>query len=172
MLHYYFGEGKGKTSSALGLALRALGHGKSVTLVHFFKNGLYATGEDKVLESFAPSVSVFSHRVSDWIDFKGITHEQTRALELFFERLAAELTKNEFDFLILDEFVYVLAYSLLPLDNLYEWLLGYSAKKEVIVTGRPRVPRLMEEADYVTEFLAHKHPFIQNGQAPRPGIEY
>lgn len=172
MLHYYFGEGKGKTSSALGLALRALGHGKSVSLVHFFKNGLYVTGEDKVLESFAPSVRVFSHTATHWIDFKRISPKQTKALHLFFENLVSELAQNDVDVLILDEFVYVLAHGLLPLDTLYQWLLGYSRQKEVIVTGRPRVPRLLEEADYVTEFLSHKHPFPLKGQEPRPGIEF
>lgn len=163
------GKGKGKTTAAMGLALRALGRGMRVGIVQFVK-GAWDTGERRALERFGDQV-VFRAMG------EGFTWEtQDRARDVAAARAAFEaaremMTDPSFAMVILDELNIVLRYDYLPVDAVLEALETRRADLHVVVTGRNANPALVERADLVTEMTLVKHPF-QEGVKAQPGIEF
>lgn len=172
--HLYYGNGKGKTTAALGLALRAAGHGRSVVIVQFLK--YRETGELKSLAEL-PNVTIInnsSKSANKKFIFQMSEEEKAEVKARHSEDLkkALELQKNgACDVLVLDEAVE--AYQLGVLDaELFESLLFNKPEAlELVLTGHEPKAEIIKQADYVTEMLNHKHPY-DNGVGARKGIEF
>lgn len=164
------GPGKGKTSAALGMVVRALGHGMKVGVVQFIK-GAMATGEKAVFDRFP-----------DLIEFKsmgeGFTWDtQDRTRDIAVARAAWEEAKRmigdpAYAMVLVDELNIVLRYDYLPVDEVLEALAAKPAMTHVIVTGRNAPQALMDAADLVTEMTLVRHPFREQNVKAQPGIEF
>lgn len=171
MLHLYYGDGKGKTTCAFGLALRALGRGWTVTVVQFLKSE--NTGERAALRALAgatllplPEQVPFSFRMTEE------EREAARAQYLDWCGEALALAQaGKARLLLLDEACAAVETGLLPLSALTELLDALPPETEVVLTGRNPAEELLQRADYVTRFAAEKHPY-ETGVAAREGIEF
>ncbi len=169
LLIVHTGKGKGKTTAALGMVVRAIGHGKKVGVVQFVK-GAMTTGEKVVFDAFP-----------DRVEFKpmgeGFTwNTQDRARDIELSREAWEEVKRmvadpAYDMVLADELNIVLRYDYLPLDEVLEVLTARGEMKHVLVTGRNAPEALIEAADLVTEMTLVKHPF-RSGVKAQAGIEF
>ncbi len=163
------GKGKGKSTAAFGLAIRALGHGMRIGVVQFVK-GVWETGERRVLARFPELVTVKAMG-------EGFTWDtQDRARDIAAARRAWETAREMiadkgYNVVILDELNIVLRYGYLALADVLETLKGKPREMHVVVTGRNAAPELIELADLVTEMTLVKHPF-RSGVKAQPGIEY
>lgn len=172
LIHFYYGDGKGKTTTALGLAVRAAGCGKSVVIVQFLKD--WKCGELDSLTHLR-NVTVFRGKSSGGVFIRDMTEEEIAATRAIHDEnlgKALELQRNgHCDMLILDEAVD--AYQLGVLDALlFEGLIDNKPESlELVITGHHPDPRLLERADYVTEMVKRKHPY-DRGIAARRGIEF
>ena len=163
------GPGKGKTSAALGMAVRAIGHGMKVGVVQFVK-GAMATGEKVVFDRFP-----------ELIEFKpmgeGFTWDtQDRSRDIAAARAAWDEVKRmiadpSYAMVIADELNIVLRYDYLPVGEVLEALSAKPHMTHVIITGRNAPEALMEAADLVTEMTLVKHPF-RSGVKAQAGIEF
>lgn len=170
MVHIYYGEGKGKTTAAMGLALRAAGRGWRVLIVQFLKGS--DTGERKALAALT-GVTLLPVPARVKFSFQMGEAERREAAERF-EKLcsACETWMGAGPGLvILDEACTAAATGLLPLERLLKLLSGAGAGTEMVLTGRQAHPALLERADYVTEMKCVRHPY-QKGIRAREGIEY
>lgn len=163
MLHLYFGSGKGKTTAAAGLALRALGHGKKVVVVQFLKDG--TSGEIEPLRRLGAAVFACPNAKFTWLM---TPQEKAAALAHNTQTLEAAL-QMPCDLLILDEACAALRAALLPEALLQKAVLN--APYEVVLTGRDPADWMLQSADYITEFTARRHPY-EKGIPAREGIEY
>ncbi len=164
------GPGKGKTSAALGMAVRAIGHGMKVGVVQFVK-GAMATGEKAVFDRFP-----------DLIEFKpmgeGFTWDtQDRTRDIAVAREAWEEVKRmiadpAYAMVIADELNIVLRYDYLPVDEVLEALSARPHMTHVIITGRNAPQPLIDAADLVTEMAQVKHPFREQNVKAQRGIEF
>jgi len=169
LLIVHTGKGKGKTTAALGMVVRAIGHGMKVGVVQFVK-GAMTTGEKAVFDAFP-----------EHIEFKpmgeGFTWDtQDRARDIAVAREAWEEVKRmiadpAYRMVLADELNIVLRYDYLPLDEVIAVLVNKPAEKHVIVTGRNAQEALMDAADLVTEMTMIKHPF-RAGVKAQAGIEF
>jgi cob(I)alamin adenosyltransferase len=163
------GKGKGKTTAAMGMALRCAGHGLKVGIVQFVK-GAWNTGERRALESFG-----------DLVTFKamgeGFTWEtQDRARDIAaakaaLDAAAAMIRDPSYRMVILDELNIVLRYDYLPVEAVLELLDEKPSSTHVVITGRNARPEILERADLVTEMTLVKHPFA-TGVKAQPGVEF
>ncbi|MHB1415354.1 MAG: cob(I)yrinic acid a,c-diamide adenosyltransferase [Chloroflexota bacterium] len=167
LVQVYTGDGKGKTTAALGLALRASGQGLRVGFIQFLK-GYARCGEHRFVERWPAfrivqpaSRSVFRQ------DEEGLRAAAEEALGLTREALAS----REYDLLILDEALTALKLKALTLDEVLGLIGGKPADLELVLTGRGAPPEVIGAADLVTEMVPHKHPF-DRGVKARKGIEY
>ncbi len=169
LIQVYTGEGKGKTTAALGLALRAAGHGLQVEIVQFMK-GWPGYGELKAVD-WLPTVSIHPFGRDGWVH---PTHAEPEDFARAAEALALAqqlLGAGEVDILILDEITVALDYDLLDLEDVLDLLDGKPMAVELILTGRNAHPEVIRRADLVTEMRKVKHPFDQKIQG-RQGIEF
>ena len=172
MIHVYYGNGKGKTTAALGLALRAAGCGKNVVVVQFLKN--WNCGELSSLERL-PNVTVFRGKSAGSMFVRDMDDDEKAAAKAGHDknlRMAIELLeKGKCDLLVLDEAID--AFQLGVLDaELFEGLLDSKPEPlELVITGHIPDKRLLDRADYVTEMVKHKHPY-DRGVSARRGIEF
>lgn len=170
LLIVHTGKGKGKTTAALGMVVRAIGHGKKVGVVQFVK-GAMTTGEKAVFDAFPGNV-----------EFKpmgeGFTWDtQDRARDIALAREAWEEVRRmiadpAYDMVLADELNIVLRYDYLPLDEVLEAVTARAEMKHVIVTGRNAPQALIDAADLVTEMTLIKHPFREQGVKAQAGIEF
>ncbi len=164
------GKGKGKSTAAFGLILRALGHGWSIGVVQFIK-GAWKTGERRVLEErFADLVSWHSMGVG----FTWETQDRTRdvaAAEAAWAKAQALMADERVRLVVLDELNIALRYDYLPVDEVVRTLVRRRADLHVVVTGRNAPPALIEAADLVTEMSPIKHHFAAGVKA-QAGIEF
>ena len=159
MIHVYHGDGKGKTTAAMGLALRMLAAGRRVVVVQFLKDG-ESGGARLLAEHFG--VPVFAGKASDKFTWSMTSEELAATRELHDGNLAsalAELEGAQEGLLVLDE-------------ALVDRALDMSARGvEVALTGRAPSRKIVEKADYITEMRCEKHPYEQ-GICAREGVEY
>ena len=163
------GTGKGKTSAALGMIFRALGHGMRVGVVQFTK-GAIETGE-----------AAFAGQLEGRVDFhtlgEGYTWEtqdrgrDTAVARKAWEQARALIEDHRYQIVVLDELNIVLKYNYLPLEEVIKTLRGKREDLHVIVTGRNAKDELIELADLVTEMKLIKHPY-KSGIKAQKGIEY
>ena len=169
MIHIYCGDGKGKTTCAMGLAVRAAGHGRRVVVAQFLKGS--NSGERAVLEAL-PTVDC--RPVPETIKFVFQMDEaekaQARAQMTAAFSQAADAAQ-ESDLLVLDELCGAISTGMVPLEPVLAVLDSRPENLEVVITGRDPDPALLERADYVTEMRKIKHPF-DRGVNAREGIEW
>jgi cob(I)alamin adenosyltransferase len=169
LLIVHTGNGKGKSSSAFGMAIRSLGWGMKVGIVQYVK-GSWETGE-KTFFSANPDLLTFE------VMGEGFTWDtQDRARDMAAARAAWERSKDlildpDYDFVILDELNIVLRHDTLPLEEIIDFLKARPLTKHICITGRSARPELIEIADLVTEFTEVKHPFKAGFKAQK-GVEY
>jgi cob(I)alamin adenosyltransferase len=163
------GKGKGKTTAAMGLAMRCIGHGFKVGIVQFVK-GAWATGERDILARF-PDLCVMKAMG------EGFTWDtQDRQRDIAAARQAWETAKQMLDdpsyrMVILDELNIVLRYGYLEIDEVLPVLAARRPDLHVVVTGRNAKDELIEAADLVTEMTMVKHPF-RSGVKAQAGVEF
>ena len=165
MLHLYWGDGKGKTTAAMGLALRALGHGRRVVIVQFLKDG--TSGEIAPLRAAGATVYACPNAKFTWLMDEA---DKAAAREASARALGRALAEP-FDLLVLDEACAALKSGILDEALLRRAVAFAKNGREVVLTGRDPAPWLQEAADYSTEMRAHKHPYA-DGVAAREGVEY
>ncbi|MEK9660143.1 MAG: cob(I)yrinic acid a,c-diamide adenosyltransferase [Alphaproteobacteria bacterium] len=169
LLMVHTGTGKGKTTAAMGLVMRALGHGKRVGIVQFVK-GKWETGERPVLEKFSAQVTI---RVMG-AGFSWDSQDRRRDIAAARAAWTAAQTMMEdpaYDLIVLDELNIVLRYDHLPIDEVVATLAARRPDLHVLVTGRNAKPELVEAADMVTEMTMVKHHFRADVKA-QEGIEF
>lgn len=170
-LHVYYGEGKGKTTAALGMALRAAGQGLSVVIVQFLKNT--PCGELVQLARL-PEITVLRGQEGSRFAFQMSEAEKTASRQIHNDNLRQALAlvaEGRCDLLILDEALDACQLGLLDEDLLKEALFGQPPALERVITGHKAIAWIVEAADYVTEMVKHKHPYDQ-GLKARKGIEF
>lgn len=170
LIHIYCGDGKGKTTAALGLSLRAAGRGMQVCIVQFLKST--ETGELNILRQI-PSVQVIRSQEQLGFTFR-MNEEQKRHAamvqqELFAKASATALSGN-CDLLVLDEIMAAINSGMVEAEQVKQLLCGKPEELEVVLTGRNPPQELIELADYVSQIQKVKHPF-DRGIAARDGIE-
>lgn len=169
MIQVYTGEGKGKTTAALGQALRAIGHGFKVYMIQFMKGRTY--GELLASESRLPELTIVMSGRDEFV-VKGDPEEvDIRMAREGLERAREVVARGEIDMLILDEINVAMEYGLLPPDEVMEFLRSCPGELEVVCTGRYAPAELVELADLVSEVREIKHPWSR-GVEMRRGIEY
>ena len=169
MIHIYCGDGKGKTTAAMGLALRMAGAGKNVLIGQFFKDG--SSGEIKALKTI-PGVEVLNCGTAPgrYVHMTDIQKEQARKDYTAYLLTLLERGRNA-DLLVLDEVISALNRGIVPMEPVAAYLKAWGGEKEIVLTGRNPAQTLVDLADYVTEMRKEKHPFDQGVRA-RKGIEY
>lgn len=171
MIHIYTGEGKGKTTAALGLALRAAGAGKKVVILQFLKGS--HTSELNTL-ALIPNIRVMRNE-KQYPFFKYMTAEQkasiTAGQNALFREAMSIVEQGECDLLILDEIMAAYQHHTVDKAMVHELLDNKPYKLELVMTGRNAREYFIEKADYVTEMLKKKHPY-DAGYEAREGIEY
>jgi cob(I)alamin adenosyltransferase len=164
----YTGNGKGKTTAALGLALRAVGRGLKVCMLQFIKgSGRY--GEHLAAEKLAPLLTVIQTGRPGWVNTKDIT-EDRRVAQEGLEKVKELLTSGEFDVFICDEINGAVSFGLIDVEQVLELISSKPPKTELVLTGRNAHERIIEAADLVTEMLEIKH-YYKAGVPARTGIE-
>ena len=165
LIHIYCGDGKGKTSAAIGLAVRAAGNGMKVLFTRFLKTE--DSGELKILDQIS-EIEVI-HLKKSFGFYKTLSEQGKKEMSEMYFRLWKEILvkarKEEYDVLVMDEFMAAYNYGLIPNEDAITFL------KEIVLTGRNPDERLIELADYVSEIKKRKHPF-DRGIYARKGIEY
>lgn len=170
MIHLYCGDGKGKTTAAIGLAVRMAGYNKKVVILQFLKNS--PTGE---LVSLAriPEITLYRGKSGAPFTFEmsRIQKEETKKIhEKNLKRVKEQIEQNNCDLLVLDEVVDALNLNLVPVPLLKD-ILDYGLQIEIVMTGRNPEKWIVDLADYYTEMKKIKHPYDQGKQA-RKGIEF
>lgn len=169
MIQIYTGDGKGKTTAALGQALRALGHGMNVNMIQFMKGR--PCGELAVAKEYLPRFKVIMSGREDWVD-----RDSTEGIDLDMARQGFDLAKRIIDdgechMLILDEINIAVDYGLLSLEEVLGFLRSCPRDTEIICTGRNAPPEMIDIADLVSEIREVKHHYRQ-GVPMRKGIEF
>jgi cob(I)alamin adenosyltransferase len=174
MLHIYYGKGKGKTSSALGLILRAAAYGKKIVLIQFFKPTKAFSGERLSLKKLK-NIKQIRFNQHHPIFIKNLDNGQIEKLKENIDKailkLKKILRKEKFDIIVCDEILNIIHKKLVKEEDIMKLLSKFGCKKEIILTGRNKPKKLIKIADYVTEFRAGKHPF-QKGILARKSIEF
>lgn len=169
-IHIYCGDGKGKTTAAQGLALRAAGSGMKVLIAQFFKTG--ASSEIRLLAG-CENITVYSEK-KHFGRYSNMTDMQRREAAIYYRQYfdeVAAMSENA-DMLVLDEVISAAGYGIIELERLIGFLNdSRRAGREIVLTGRSPDKKLIELADYVTEMKKLKHPYDKGTEA-RKGIEY
>lgn len=166
-IQVYTGDGKGKTTAAIGLAVRALGAGKSVFIGQFLKGQAYS--EIKALQQFMPGIIIEQYGLRCFVNHNPKPEDIQKA-QLGLQRVKTVLQSRTYDLVILDEINVALFYELFLLEEFIEILKGKNCSTEVILTGRYAHPQVLELADLVTDMTEVKH-YYKNGIYARDGIE-
>lgn len=170
LIHIYYGDGKGKTTTGMGLIIRAAGYGYRVMLYQFMKNN--RSSERNILDKIE-NITVIDGLSEEKFSFL-MTEEEKEQRRKFYEKQFLELTKKvaeqSYDVLFMDEIIYTISAGLFEERLLLDFLKKKPEKLEVILTGNTPSEELIEASDYVSEIHKIKHPF-DSGCSARDGIE-
>ncbi len=169
LIMVHTGKGKGKSTAAMGLAIRAMGHGLKVGIVQFVK-GVWETGERAILDDYPDLVTIKAMGEG----FTWDTQDRQRdlaAARSAWQAVKAMMADPAYHLVIADELNIVLRYDYLPIDEIIETIAAKRADLHVLITGRNAKPALIEIADLVTEMTQIKHPF-RSGVKAQIGIEF
>jgi len=169
LIQVFTGNGKGKTSAALGAILRATGHGLKVFIV-FFMKGKYPYGEFSSLPKL-PNVEVASFGLRCLIDPNKVNPEEIAQAKLALKTAREAMLSGKYDMVILDEVNVAVYFKLIQLDDVLQLIEEKPPEVEMILTGRYAEDAVIECADLVTEMVKIKHPY-DRGVKARKGIEY
>lgn len=170
MIHTYIGDGKGKTTAAVGLAVRYAGCGKKVEIIQFLKDG--TSSECEILRNAFINVTSFMNHGSKF--FWEMNEEEKKNLKEETKKAfshAEDLAEKDTDMIILDEICGAVENGLIEKCELIEFLKIYGKEKEIVITGRTVCDDIIELSDYVSEIRKIKHPF-DKGIDAKKGIEY
>ncbi len=168
LLVVYTGQGKGKTTAALGIVFRALGRGLRVAVVQFIK-GKWKTGERLFAERLPELTFLVMGRGFTW-DSDDLSRDREAAQQAW-QQAAALITAGEHAVVVLDELTYVLNYGFVPIEDVLATLEQRPATVHVIITGRNAPEALLAQADLVTDMQNIKHPFT-TGRRAQLGIDF
>ena len=169
LVELFTGDGKGKTSAALGVALRALGHGRCVHII-FFMKGDFPYGEQKTLSELS-NITFERFGFQDFVDPANVKPEEREEAHKALEAARKAMLSLKYDVVILDEVNVAAAWKLIDIDEVIKLIHDKPEKVELILTGRYADPRLIELADLVTDMVKVKHPY-DKGILSRKGIDY
>lgn len=169
LIQVYTGNGKGKTTAALGLALRAVGHGMKVLVIQFMK-GSINYGELKSSRKLSPNLTIRQKGRRTFVSKNHVDPLDLKLAREGFSLAKKAIESKEYDVVILDEINQVIDYGLVPLSDLLQLIDSKPETVELILTGRNAKPEVMEKADLVTEMVDRKHYYDRGVQA-RKGIE-
>jgi cob(I)alamin adenosyltransferase len=162
------GHGKGKTTAALGVVLRAWGRGLRVVIVQFVKTRTGNYGENRAAKKLGIEMIPMGEGFT-WLS-KDIEKDKATAREAW-ELAREKICSDEYDLVVLDELTYPLTYGWLPVQEVIDVLRQRPEGLHVIITGRDAPEELIDYADLVTEMREVKHPF-HKGLKAQPGIEF
>ncbi len=166
-IQIYTGDGKGKTTAALGLAMRTIGAGRKVFIGQFLKSGDYS--EITALRQFIDQVTVEQYGLGHFVK-NSPTQEDIVAGKNGYDRVAKIVEEGKYDLVIIDEGNVAVKYNIFSEKNLLNIFKNKPDHVELVVTGRGATPEVMEKADLVTEMKVIKH-YFQQGVKARVGIE-
>ena len=168
LIHLYCGDGKGKTTAAVGLSVRAAGAGRQVIFTQFFKDGSSSEVESLKLLGIR---TIHAQTVKGF--YRSMNEQQRRQARQDYTALFRQVTDaaKDADLLILDEIVSACNRGVVPEELVVDFLQNKPSALEVVLTGRDPSPALMELADYITEMRKLRHPY-DRGVAARKGIEF
>ncbi len=166
-IQVYTGNGKGKTTAAIGLAIRAAGAGLKVFIAQFIKMGEYS--EIKALRRFSDLITVEQFGLDRFTDGKPLP-EDIEAAQKGLKRVKSIMATEEYKVIILEEANVAAKYGLITEQDLLKLIESKPDETELVITGRGASPRVIENADLVTEMKPVKH-YFQKGVAARVGIE-
>ena len=169
LVQVFTGDGKGKTTAALGTVIRALGHGLRVYITVFMK-GDYPYGEWNILSDL-PNVTVARFGFRDFVNPSNVKPEEREQARLALAAAREAMLSGNYDLVVLDEVNVALAFKLVELDEVVKLISDKPQNVELILTGRRADTKLIQMADLVTEMLKIKHPY-DKGIMARKGIEY
>ncbi len=169
LVELFTGNGKGKTSAALGVVLRAVGQGLRVHIIYFMK-GDFPYGERNAL-SCLPNVSFQSFGHLHFIDPEDIKEDEREQAREALRAARQAIGSGDFDLVVLDEINLAACWKLINVDDVLTLIEEKPDSVEVILTGRRADERLVEKADLVTEMVEIKHPF-RRGIEARKGFDY
>jgi len=169
LVQVFTGNGKGKTSAALGAVLRALGHGLRAYIV-FFMKGDYPYGEFRILSEL-PNVDTARFGFRTFCDPANVRPEEREQARQALAAAREAMLSGNYDLVVLDEVNVAVAWKLVELDEMIRLLKDKPPDVELILTGRYADTKLVQLADLVTEMLKIKHPYDE-GVAARRGVEY
>ena len=169
LIHIYTGNGKGKTTAAFGLALRAWGRDKRVCIIQFMKKG-DSYGEVRAIARLE-GIDISQYGKGRFIVKGNASDEDVASAKEGFEMVRSVLSSGDYDMVVLDEICITIDFDILNVDDVLDALAGRKEGVEVVMTGRNAPSELIEVADYVTEMKLIKHPF-EKGINARKGVEY
>jgi cob(I)alamin adenosyltransferase len=167
-IHVYTGNGKGKTTAALGLALRAAGAGLSTFMGQFLKGTEYS--ELKVVQLLHPFLTIEQFGKSSFIHVEKATAQDREMAFTGLQRMQFILGSGKYDLVIFDEINIAVSFGLLKISEVLDVLTVKPESVEVVLTGRSAPAEFIRAADLVTEMIEIKH-YYQNGVQARTGIE-
>lgn len=177
----YTGDGKGKTTAALGLALRAVGWGKRVLIIQFLKK--HDTGEKRVIKKLEKhpkarscgigkwKMKIEQYGTEDFVSPKKLRTIDFREARKGFKKATEEIKSGNWDLIILDEINVAVKFGLIKMEKLLEFIKNKPRVLDLVLTGRFADKKIIDAADLVTEFVEVKHPYEKRMEARR-GIDY
>lgn len=169
MIQIYTGNGKGKTTAALGLAMRAVGHGLKVIMIQFMK-GKVNYGELEAAKAL-PNFTIEQYGRPDFVNPDNPDKEDVRLAQMAWERAKEVVASGKYNMIILDEINVAVSFNLIPLKEVIDLLKNVPKNVEIILTGRYMPETFVEYADLISEIKEVKHHF-QKGSPARKGIEF
>jgi cob(I)alamin adenosyltransferase len=163
----YTGNGKGKTTAALGLCLRAAGAGLKIFVAQFMKMGDYS--EIKALKRFSDLITVEQYGLGKFIKGKP-SPEDIAASKKGFDAVRSALFSGKYDMVVIEEGNMAVDFGLIPLEGLLDLIENKPEHMEIVITGRNADPKLLDKADLITEMKEIRH-YYQKGVNARVGIE-
>lgn len=169
LVQIFTGDGKGKTSAALGVALRALGHNLRVYIIYLMKGG-YPYGEQQILSQL-PNISFSIFGLKSFCDPTNVRPEEKKEAQKALEKAREVIFSGSYDVVILDEINVATAWKLLEVGEVVALIKNKPKNVELILTGRYADPSLIDLADLVTVMANVKHPY-DRGVPARKGIDW
>lgn len=172
LIHVYTGEGKGKSTAAFGLVVRALGHKKRVAIFSFLKDSKTRYGEMEAFARLFPELIYIRFENASPLFNKSVTLEDLkRSVNESFDKALEIIKEKQIELAVFDELNICMRYGYIDTKKVLDFLKNKPDNLEIVITGRDAVDELIEIADYVTEMKMIKHPY-NRGIKARKGIEF